>query len=130
MWVCVWGMGVMHKCSHLICLKKQKESEQDRPVIARTSVCLGICGTNTEIFGYSTQKVNFYCIYCVPPVNYIGIIFFINSRSESHQMCPDNMQTGCCCNKSIGIIRPKHKTNSFRTKVGSRRMNLAGMVSE
>lgn len=19
-WVCVWGMGVTHKCSHLICL--------------------------------------------------------------------------------------------------------------
>lgn len=128
--VCVWGMGVTHKCSHLICAKKQKESEHNRPVIARTSVCLSICGTNAEIFGDSTQKVNFYCIYCISLVNYIDIIFFINSCSGSHQLCSDNMQIGCCCNKSIGIIRPKHKTNSFRTKVGFRRTNLAGMVSE
>lgn len=62
-WVCVWGMGVTHKCSHLICFKKQKESEQNRRVIARTSVCLSICGTNAKIFGHSTQKVNLFGRY-------------------------------------------------------------------
>lgn len=84
-WVCGcvsggWGWGVTHKCSHLICLKKQEESEQNRHVSARTSVRLSICGTNAKIFGSSTQKVNFfwqiYYIYCVPLTNYIDIIFF------------------------------------------------------
>ena len=110
-WVGVWGEGVTHKCSYLICLKKQKGSEQNRHVIARTFVCLSICSTNAKIFGYGTQNVNFlaFGIYYVL-VNYTDIIFFIKSASGSHHMHSDNMQTGYCCNKSIGNRQPKHKS--------------------